>query len=285
MAYIMDENEEERAKGKTVEVGKAYFQTKSKRFTILDAPGHKNYVPNMIQGAAQADIAALVISARDGEFEAGFQKGGQTREHAQLVKSMGVSQIIVLVNKMDCVKWSQERYCQIRDEVKPFLKKDCGFDVDNCVWFVPISSQENQNIGHRLVDHTDEKGAKIHMKLAPWYGSGPCLTDLFDQVALPVRDKTGPLRIPILDTNTEQGGTNFAFGKIENGLIQFDQSQQYLLQPFGKKIRIKSILNSKEECVAFASAGENVKLQIDGVKASLLAEGMLKGCVITDRKK
>ena len=86
----MDVSDEEKAKGKTVEVGRARFETPSKRFTIFDAPGHKNYVPNMIMGAAMADIGALVISARKGEFEAGFEKDGQTREHAQLAKSLGV---------------------------------------------------------------------------------------------------------------------------------------------------------------------------------------------------
>merc|ERR1712207_123181 len=94
-------NEEERAKGKTVEVGKAHFETEVKRFTILDAPGHKNYIPNMIMGASQADIGILVISARRGEFETGFEKGGQTREHAMLAKTLGVSYLIVVINKMD----------------------------------------------------------------------------------------------------------------------------------------------------------------------------------------
>eukprot|EP00479_Gromia_sphaerica_P009776 TRINITY_DN4238_c0_g1_i1.p1 TRINITY_DN4238_c0_g1~~TRINITY_DN4238_c0_g1_i1.p1 ORF type:complete len:117 (-),score=30.60 TRINITY_DN4238_c0_g1_i1:123-473(-) len=112
MAYLLDTDEEERAKGKTVEVGRAHFATKKKRYTILDAPGHKNYVPAMIQGAAQADIGILVISARRNEFEAGFDRAGQTREHAMLAKTLGISKLVVVVNKMDdeSVKWSQERF-------------------------------------------------------------------------------------------------------------------------------------------------------------------------------
>jgi peptide chain release factor subunit 3 len=97
--------------GKTVEVGRAYFETEQRRYTILDAPGHKNFVPSMISGAAQADVAVLVISARKGEFETGFEKGGQTREHAMLVKTAGVTKLIVVVNKMDdpTVMWDKER--------------------------------------------------------------------------------------------------------------------------------------------------------------------------------
>lgn len=104
-------NFSEREKGKTVEVGRAFFETEGKHFTILDAPGHKSFVPNMIGGAAQADLAVLVISARKGEFETGFDRGGQTREHAMLAKTAGVRHLIVLINKMDdpTVEWSEER--------------------------------------------------------------------------------------------------------------------------------------------------------------------------------
>ncbi|KAL8175573.1 UNVERIFIED_CONTAM: Eukaryotic peptide chain release factor GTP-binding subunit ERF3A, partial [Gekko kuhli] len=111
LSWALDTNQEERDKGKTVEVGRAYFETEKKHFTILDAPGHKSFVPNMIGGASQADLAVLVISARKGEFETGFEKGGQTREHAMLAKTAGVKHLIVLINKMDdpTVNWSNER--------------------------------------------------------------------------------------------------------------------------------------------------------------------------------
>lgn len=130
LAFIMDTNEEERAKGKTVEVGRAYFATANKRYTVLDAPGHKSYVPNMISGASQADIGVLVISARKGEFEAGFDRGGQTREHAMLAKTLGVKFLIVVINKMDepTVRWEQGRFDEIVGKMKPFLKS-CGFKV------------------------------------------------------------------------------------------------------------------------------------------------------------
>lgn len=112
----------ERDKGKTVEVGRAFFETEKKHFTILDAPGHKSFVPNMIGGAAQADLAVLVISARKGEFETGFDRGGQTREHAMLAKTAGVKHLVVLVNKMDdpTVNWDEARY----DPFKSIYKQE-----------------------------------------------------------------------------------------------------------------------------------------------------------------
>jgi len=101
LSWCIDTNDEERDKGKTVEYGKAFFETEKKHFTILDAPGHKSFVPSMIEGASQADFAILIISARKGEFETGFEKGGQTREHAMLVKTQGIKRLIVAINKMD----------------------------------------------------------------------------------------------------------------------------------------------------------------------------------------
>jgi peptide chain release factor subunit 3 len=129
LSWALDTNPEERSKGKTVEVGRAYIETEKRRFTILDAPGHKNYVPNMIGGAAQADVAILVISAKRGEFESGFDKSGQTREHAALAKANGIKKLVVAINKMDepTVAWAKERYDEIVEKLKPFLKS-CGYN-------------------------------------------------------------------------------------------------------------------------------------------------------------
>merc|ERR1711990_495279 len=119
LAYVMDSSDEEKAKGKTVEVGKAFFQTANKKFTVLDAPGHKTFVTNMIMGAAVADVGALVISARKGEYESGFEKDGQTREHAQLAKSLGVQKLVIIVNKMDQFQWAQGRFTDIQERLLP----------------------------------------------------------------------------------------------------------------------------------------------------------------------
>jgi len=205
LAYVMDINDEEKAKGKTVEVGRANFDTSKKRYTLFDAPGHKNYVPNMIMGAALADYGGLVISARKGEFEAGFEKDGQTREHAQLAKSLGVRKLIVIVNKMDDCKWSKDRYDEILNGLCPFLE-NCGFDLKKDVVFVPISGL----VGDNIKDSVDEKKCN-------WY-RGPTLLEVLDDIDLPDRDSEGPLRIPILDKMKDRGVV--VFGKIENGTVR-----------------------------------------------------------------
>ena len=124
LSWALDLTKEERSQGKTVEVGKGFFETEKRRYTILDAPGHKTFVPNMIGGASQADIGVLVISARKGEYETGFERGGQTREHAVLAKTQGVNKLIIAVNKMDdpTVEWSEERYKECTTKLAVFLK-------------------------------------------------------------------------------------------------------------------------------------------------------------------
>lgn len=132
LSWALDLTKEERAKGKTVEVGRGFFETEKRRYTILDAPGHKTFVPNMIGGASQADVGILVISARKGEYETGFEKGGQTREHAMLAKTQGVNKLVVVVNKMDdpTVNWSKERYDECTTKLRTFLKAT-GYDPKN----------------------------------------------------------------------------------------------------------------------------------------------------------
>ncbi|GKV49642.1 hypothetical protein SLEP1_g56385 [Rubroshorea leprosula] len=125
MVSMMDTNEEERIKGIALEVGSARFENENTRFTILDAPADKSYVPNMISGAAQADIGVLVISAHKGEFKTGYERDGQTREHVELAQTLGVSTLFVVVNKMEdpTVNSSKERYDEIESKMVPFLRK------------------------------------------------------------------------------------------------------------------------------------------------------------------
>ena len=134
-AWVLDSNDEERARGVTVDVAVNYFETSNRQITLLDAPGHRDFVPNMISGASQADVAILVVDAARGAFESGFESNGQTREHAILVRSLGVKQIIVAINKLDTWEWAEERFEDIVAKLKPFLKQT-GFQASN-ITYIP----------------------------------------------------------------------------------------------------------------------------------------------------
>ena len=145
----MDESSEERERGVTMTVAVAYLETKKFRVVLLDSPGHKDFVPNMISGATQADAAILVVDASTGSFEAGMDgeggKGvGQTKEHAQLVRSFGVEQLVVAINKMDAVAYAKERFDFIKLQLGSFLRS-CNFK-DSAITWIPLSAVENQNL-------------------------------------------------------------------------------------------------------------------------------------------
>ena len=189
-----------------MEVGRAYFETEHKRFTVLDAPGHKNYVPNMIAGATQADAGVLVISARKGEFESGFERSGQTREHVLLAKTLGVKRLLVAVNKMDeeTVKWSERRYNDIVTKLSPYLKR-VGYNVQEDVTFLPVSGLRGYNLKDRIPEG-----------VCPWY-SGPSLFEVLDAMQIEGRDASAPLRLPVLDKFNDRGCV--ITGKVESGRL------------------------------------------------------------------
>lgn len=149
LSWAFDTDENEREKGKTVEVGRAIFEYGNKRIVVLDAPGHSMYVSDMISGANLADVAVLVVSARVNEFEAGFEKEGQTREHIYLSKAGGINEILVLVNKMDEADWSEERFNFIKNKISSFLSK---FYQNKEINFIPISGYKGENILERKED-------------------------------------------------------------------------------------------------------------------------------------
>lgn len=268
LAFIMDTNEEERAKGITVEVGKAHFETEAKRYTILDAPGHKNYVPNMIQGASQADVGILVISARKGEFETGFDRGGQTREHALLAKTLGVSYLIVAVNKMDepTVQWDKARFDECVTKIRPFLK-GCGFTIKREVKFIPISALSGANIKE-----------EVDASVCPWwkgcYATGennttsPTLLSLLDSLVLSERDETAPLRIPVLDRYADRG--TIAMGKVESGTVR--SGMKVTVMPTRVVYKVDEVY-SNEDLVAIARPGENVLVKLNGAKVEDIRRG------------
>uniref|UniRef100_A0A8C7UVE2 G1 to S phase transition 1 n=1 Tax=Oncorhynchus mykiss TaxID=8022 RepID=A0A8C7UVE2_ONCMY len=237
LSWALDTNQEERDKGKTVEVGRAYFETEKKHFTILDAPGHKSFVPNMIGGASQADLAVLVISARKGEFETGFEKGGQTREHAMLAKTAGVKHLIVLVNKMDdpTVNWSLERYEECKEKLVPFLKK-VGFNPKKDIYFMPFNLP-----------------------------SVPCRNlPSFNRIT------DGPVRLPIVDKYKDMG--TVILGKLESGFIA--KAQQLVMMPNRHTVEVLSLLSDEVETDE-AVPGENLKLRLKGIEEEEILPGFI----------
>mmetsp|Transcript_17835 Transcript_17835/g.28001 ORF Transcript_17835/g.28001 Transcript_17835/m.28001 type:complete len:584 (-) Transcript_17835:57-1808(-) len=270
LAFIMDTNEEERAKGKTVEVGRAKFETDLHRYSILDAPGHKNYVPNMIMGASQADVGVLVISARKGEFEAGFDKGGQTREHALLAKTLGVTYLVVVINKMDepTVKWSKERYDQCIGKLRPFLK-GCGFKIKKEVKFMPISGLNGANVKNEVAE--SECGWWKQMWQSGENNTDkPTLMSLLDSLDMKGRDPEAPVRIPVLDRYTDRG--TIAMGKVESGTIR--PGMKVTVMPTRQQFKVDGVW-SEETPLSSARPGENVLVKLSGAGMDEVQKGFV----------
>ena len=260
LAYVMDNIQEEKAKGKTIEVGRALFATEKRKYTILDAPGHKSYVPNMIAGAAQADVGILVISARKGEFEAGFERGGQTREHAQLAKTVGIRQLVVVVNKMDDVDWDKARYDDIVAKLSVFLKQ-CGFARKDYT-FLPISGLTGKNIVKRL-----EPGQ------CPWY-DGPCMVEALDALEMQHGREKLAFRMPIIDKFKDGRGNSIVMGKVETGLLAVHDT--LTIMPTRVPVEVMAI-TVDENVVPLRSAkpGDNIRLCIKGESTDNICAGFV----------
>lgn len=258
LSWALDTNQEERDKGKTVEVGRAYFETEKKHFTILDAPGHKSFVPNMIGGAAQADLAVLVISARKGEFETGFDRGGQTREHAMLAKTAGVKHLVILVNKMDdpTVNWDVERYNECKDKILPYLKK-LGFKAKELT-FMPVSGIT----GAGLKDPVDKQ-------LCPWH-EGEAFIPFIDSLPTINRKVDGPFIMPIVDKYKDMG--TVVMGKVEAGSVK--KGQSLLVMPNRTQVSVDQMWSDEEEVTA-AGSGENVKIKLKGIEEEDVSPGFV----------
>ncbi|CAD6262465.1 unnamed protein product [Miscanthus lutarioriparius] len=262
-AWAMDESSEERERGVTMTVAVAYLETKKFRVVLLDSPGHKDFVPNMISGATQADAAILVVDASTGSFEAGMNgeggKGvGQTKEHAQLVRSFGVEQLVVAVNKMDAVAYAKERFDFIKLQLGSFLRS-CNFK-DSAITWIPLSAVENQNLINAPSD----------ARLTSWY-QGFCLLDAIDSLQLPSRDVSKPLILPICDViKSRSTGQWAAYGKLETGAIQ--NGSKVLVLPSGQEATVKTIERDSNSCT-IARAGDNVAICLQGIDGSQLIPG------------
>jgi elongation factor 1-alpha len=224
-AWVLDKLKVERERGITIDIALWKFQTAKFDFTIIDAPGHRDFIKNMITGTSQADVALLIISAAQGEFEAGFSKNGQTKEHALLAYTLGVKQIVVIVNKMDSpsVMWRRERFDEIQDEVGAYLKK-VGYNPKN-VPFIPLSGWHGDN----MTDRSDRLG---------WW-DGPTMLEALDSLKPPKRPVDKPLRIPLQDVYKIGGIGLVPVGRVETGVVR--AGMQVTFAPCGVTTEVKSV--------------------------------------------
>ncbi|VFQ87176.1 unnamed protein product [Cuscuta campestris] len=258
-AWALDESAEERERGITMNVAVAFFRTKNYRVVLLDSPGHRDFVPNMISGATQADAAILVIDASIGAFETGIDaSGGQTKEHAQLIKSFGVDQIIVAVNKMDSVQYSKDRFDAIKKQLGTFLRA-CKFKDSSVVW-IPASAMENQNL---VAGPSD-------VNFSSWY-HGPSLLEAIDSLQPLARDYSKPHLMPICDVVKSQSqGHASVCGKLETGFLQ--TGSKVLIMPSRVLATVRTLERDLEVCHS-AKAGDNVTVNLNGIDGNQVQAG------------
>ncbi|XP_052866001.1 protein HBS1 [Anopheles cruzii] len=258
-AWVLDETGEERERGITMDVGSTRFETPTKEITLLDAPGHKDFIPNMISGANQADVALLVVDATRGEFETGFEQGGQTREHALLVRSLGVNQLGVVINKLDTVGWSKERFDEIVSKLKVFLKQ-AGFRESD-VTYIPCSGLTGENL---VKDPTDPT-------LTQWY-KGPTLLKVIDLFKTPDRAIDKPFRMSVADIFKGTGSGFCLSGRIESGVVC--ANDKVIVWPSKEQAIVKSItIDELPHPMAFA--GDQVSLTLANIDVSNITVGYI----------
>jgi len=257
-AWVLDNLKAERERGITIDIALWKFESPKYSFTVIDAPGHRDFIKNMITGTSQADVAVLVIDSSQGGFEAGISKDGQTREHALLAYTLGVKQLIVACNKMDdkTVKYDEGRYKEIKTEVAAYLKK-IGYKPMK-IPFVPISGWEGDNML--------EKSSNM-----PWY-KGPTLLEALDNVNPPKRPTEKPLRLPLQDVYKIGGIGTVPVGRVETGVIK--PGMTALFAPSGITAEIKSV-EMHHESLAEAVPGDNVGFNVKNVAVKDLRRGFV----------
>jgi elongation factor 1-alpha len=259
-AWVLDRLKEERERGLTIDVAYLKFETPKYFFTIIDAPGHRDFIKNMITGASQSDAAILLISAKRGEFEAGIGPGGQTREHAFLAYTLGVSQMVVAINKMDdaSVDWKQERYDEIKNEISRMLKMS-GFNPEK-IHFVPTSGWTGDNLA--------KKSEKM-----PWY-KGPTLFEALDEMTVPPKPIKKPLRLPIQDIYTITGIGSVPVGRVETGVLK--EGDTLVFMPSKVQGLVKSI-ETHHVKVPQALPGDNIGFNVRGISKKDVHRGDVAG--------
>jgi elongation factor 1-alpha len=259
-AWVLDKLKAERERGVTIDIALWKFETNKYYFTIIDAPGHRDFIENMITGTSQADAAVLVIASPTGEFEAGIAKSGQTREHALLAYTLGVKQMIVAINKMDdkSTNWSQSRYDEIVKEVSSFVKK-IGYNPEK-IPFVPISGWHGDNML--------EKSTNL-----PWY-KGPTLLEALDAVQEPKRPTEKPLRVPLQDVYKIGGIGTVPVGRVETGVLK--PGMNVTFAPAGLTTEVKSV-EMHHVALPEAVPGDNVGFNVKNLSVKDIRRGMVAG--------
>src|SRR3989344_3354674 len=225
----------------TIDVSHRPFETNKYYVTVIDVPGHRDFVKNMITGASQADGAILVISARPGE---GVQE--QTREHIYLIKVLGIKQVVVTISKMDLAKWDKAIFEKLKNDAIAVMKP-LGFPVDKMM-FIPTAAQLGDNIFKKSTN-------------MPWY-TGPTIIEALDNFELPIRPTTKPLRLPVQDAYTITGVGTVPVGRVETGILKVND--QLVFEPSGAKGEVKSIEMHHQQ-MPEAKPGDNVGFNVRGI--------------------
>ncbi len=253
-AFVMDATKEERMRGLTIDIMNRPFETKKWFFSIIDCPGHRDFVKNMITGASQADAAIFVVSAKAGE---GVQE--QTKEHAWLMKVLGITQLVVVLNKMDTANYDQNRFNEVKDEVTKLLK-GIGYKVEE-IPVIPISAYNGDNV--------TKKSDKM-----PWY-TGATLVDTLDaNIKEPERPTEKPLRLPVQDVYTITGVGTVPVGKVETGVLKVNDT--IIFEPAGVTGEVKSIEIHHQQ-LPEAKPGDNVGINVRGISKDQVKRGDVIG--------
>ncbi len=257
-AWVMDNIKDERERGITIDLAFQKFETPKYFFTLIDAPGHRDFVKNMITGASEADCAVLVLSAKEGETDTAVAPGGQAREHAFLLKTLGVNQIIIAINKMDDSNYSEDAFKKAKEKGEKLIKS-VGFKVD-AVPVVPVSGWKGDNL------------VKKSENLKWW--TGKTLLETFDDFTLPEKPVGKPLRVPIQDVYTITGVGTVPVGRVETGKMK--AGDKIIIMPSGAPGEIKSIETHHTEMPS-AEAGDNIGFNLRGVEKKDIKRGDVMG--------
>jgi len=264
-AWVLDKLKAERERGITIDIALWKFETKTKHFTIIDAPGHRDFVKNMITGASQADVAILMVASGQGEFEAGYSKEGQTREHPLLCFTLGIKQMIVCCNKMDdkSVNYSEARFKEITEELTKYLTK-VGYKPDQ-IQFLPISGW----VGDNMIEKSDN---------LKWF-KGPTMLEALDAIIPPKRPTDRPLRLPLQDVYKIGGIGTVPVGRVETGILKPGMIVSFA--PAGVTTEVKSV-EMHHEPLQEAGPGDNVGFNVKNLSVKDIRRGMVCGDTKSD---